>query len=1122
MVIIYFMKTCLSQLCILSGSALFWLLSLYPVTAQIVPDRTLTNNSIVTPNGNRSIITGGTQAGKNLFHSFRDFSVPNSSEAFFNNLSDIQNIITRVTGGSISTINGSIRANSANLFFINPHGIIFGPNASLNIGGSFVASTASSIRFADGTEFSAINPQVTPLLTVSVPIGLQFGSNPGDIVNQSQASLNGAVNSNIPPGPAGLQVPSGKTLALVGGNVSLDNGNLTAAGGRIELGSVETGLVNLTQTPQGYALGYTGIQNFRDIQLSSAATVDASGAGGGAIQLTGRNINLTSAQIFSTTRGALPGGNLTINAAESVYLRNTGLSTLTSGAGSAGDLTLTTKSLRIEGGAAILSGTLNTGRGGNLTVDAAESINLSGSNSRLSTLTSGTGSAGNLKLTTRSLGVEGGAVIFSQTSGTGTAGNVTVDAAESVNLSGNNTQLYTVTSGTGSAGNLKLTTRSLGVEGGAAISSPTLGTGRGGNLTVDAAESVNLSGNNTQLSTATRGAGSAGNLKLTTRSLGVEGGAAISSQTSNTAAGTGGDVTVEAAESVNLSGNSTQLSTVTSGTGSAGNLTLTTRNLTVASGALIATPSNGQGRAGYLLVKATDAVELSGTRANGLPGGLSAQVTARGNGGNLTVETGQLTIQDGAAIDASTFGAAQAGNVFVIARDIKLAGFTTRNGVVQPSGIFAQVASSDQPIENAGSAGKLNIETQRLTVLNGAQISAAARYGGSGGDLTINASDSIRLSGTSPIVTLDGGRSGIFVSAQREATGNVGNLNITSRHLSVENGAIISANNLGTGSGGTLTVKAAESVDVIGKVNINSTSVPSSLSAVSRASGEAGDLNITTPRLNLQNGAEVSVSGLGSVPAGNLIVTANDIRLNQGSLTAISNAGGGANIKLENVNLLLLQDQSVISTQAFNTANGGNINIGARNGFVVAVPGQNSDIIANARGGPGGNISITASDIFGIEERSSNPPNTTNDIDASSQFNQQGTVTINRPEIDRVRGLVEMPQVFFKNIPPPIASNCVAFDNGDNSFIVTGRGGLPPSPDDFLSSDVVWSDTRLPGTTVLHSSKTPTAKSHSKPEVMAIIPATGWVLNDKGEVILISAASNATSLGFTPASCPRR
>ncbi len=166
-------------------SGLFTSGMLLPATAQVTSDGT--TNTIVNQSGNNFTILNGINQGNNLFHSFSNFSVPTGGSATFDltNTPNITTIFSRVTGGNISNIDGLIRTlnsnNPVSLFLMNPNGIMFGQNASLNIGGSFVGTTANSIKFADGTEFSAVNASSPPLLTISVPIGLQMGINAGDI-----------------------------------------------------------------------------------------------------------------------------------------------------------------------------------------------------------------------------------------------------------------------------------------------------------------------------------------------------------------------------------------------------------------------------------------------------------------------------------------------------------------------------------------------------------------------------------------------------------------------------------------------------------------------------------------------------------------------------------------------------------------------------------------------------------------------------------------------------------------------------------------------------------------------------------------------------------------------------
>ncbi len=655
-----------------------WLLP-QAARAQIIPDATLPANTAVTVDGSTLRIEGGTAAGSNLFHSFQEFSLPTGSTAYFNNSPTIQNILTRVTGGNLSNIDGLIRANgSANLFFINPSGLVFGPNARLNIGGSFIGSTANSIQLSDGSFFSATHPETSPLLTVNVPIGLQFGSNPGAIRVTGTGHALTTTTSRLSPllknsSDIGLSVSSGNTLALIGGDVSLDGGVLNAPEGRIELGSVGEGFASLNFIPEGLRIDYTGAVSFRDIRLAQLSLVDASGAGGGSISVQARNVSASGGSLISIqNQGTNPSGNLTVNASEEVRLTDNTpdakipsfLNSETIASGNAGDISVATKRLVVENGAAIATQSFSAGQGGNINVSASETVDLNGFSAANLSLSSfifavayNSGQAGNITVNTGRLTARNGGGVISSTFGIGAGGNVSIQASESIELTGVVPGIFTpslLSASTliaGNAGSLNISTGKLIVRDGGRVDASTVGAGSAGSVTINAAESVEISGT-VPGSISPSLIVSSGNLldKILQETFGLP---AVPSGDSK-------DVTINTPVLRVTDG--AQITVRNDGTGNAGAIAINAGSIFLDSkGSISASTTSGEG--GNINLRVRDSLLLR----NG--SFISAEAGGSGNGGNLTVQAATIAALENSDITANA-ARGRGGNIAIATRGL--------------------------------------------------------------------------------------------------------------------------------------------------------------------------------------------------------------------------------------------------------------------------------------------------------------------------------------------------------------------------------------------------------------------------------------------------------------------
>jgi len=514
---------------LLEASTFCYLLTSNPSVANIVPDATLRVNSFVTPQEKTSLIEGGTRAGSNLFHSFTEFSVPTDNTAYFNNALDVQNIFSRVTGGSVSNIDGILKGNgAANLFLINPSGIILGSNASLDVGGSFVATTANAVSFGNQGVFSATTPNNPAILTINPSAFLFNQITAQPISNQ-----------------ATLQVTPGRTLLLLGGNVSIDGGRLLAPGGRIELaGLAASGTVGVNTDNNNFRLTLPDGVGKADVLLTNLAEVNVRADGGGSIAINAQNVNLLGesklrAGIASGRNATyIQTGDININATGSVNLTENSFisnAVVSGGVGNGGSVNITTGSLSVTNGAQLSATTSGQGNAGSLNINAPDSVSFDRGSAFSYVNPLAVGNGGNINITTGTLYVANGAQLITSTSGKGNAGDINIHAFNNVFFNGVSNDEFPSAAfsavqpqGLGDGGNINITTEALSVANGAQLIASTFGQGNAGDININASNTIFFYGginnglSSYAFSNVGNGAvGNGGNINITTGALSI-------------------------------------------------------------------------------------------------------------------------------------------------------------------------------------------------------------------------------------------------------------------------------------------------------------------------------------------------------------------------------------------------------------------------------------------------------------------------------------------------------------------------------------------------------------------------------------------------------------------------
>ena len=816
---------------------LLWLPTLPTLShAQVTPTAGAGGlGTAVTQVGNTYEITGGTRPsnGPNLFHSFGNFSIPTNNIANFLNetAQPTTNILSRVTGGNPSNIFGTIQTTgfgSSNLFLMNPAGIVFGPNASLNVGGSVNFTTADYLRFADGTHFNAI-PGPADASISSAPIAAFgfLGSNPAAITVQGGQ----------------LSVAPGQNLSLVGGDITVQGAavpeegapppvQLSAPGGKIALASVTSpgeilaGTLEQTPNVNGDSFGALGT-----IQIIEKAALDASGDGGGTVLIRGGRFLIDDSRISANVTG--PGS--IINGVESI--------------GGGVDIKVSQDAV-LQNGALIDTTVVGNATpvvqygGVHLKADKIEVRGILDFEAEIFVPTtirssvapgSSAGRSGNIKLEANSILVQDFGQVETKTSGAGDAGDIVLRANENIDMI-----FGDVSSGsqdaTGNAGNIELTSTNgnISTDSTTVLSQALFTRGNSGSITVTAPHGDILL-TSSEINNLTFNSEALGGMQFAANNLTLVN-SLISGLNFDPLAP--GNITVALPGNLSLSGNSA-IETVARGPARAADLTITAQNVSVSGSSFLSTESKSSGSGGQLNIL-TDSLMLT-------TGGQIRSPSAIG----VDPDVGTPVIPSGAGGTINIQGlASPAGSILIDGAG---------------SGIFTEAVGT-------GPGGNTNISVQSLTIQNGGVISASTsgiEPSATGGNISISSIQS---------TTLNNGGS---ITASSTGPANAGNIAINAGSQFMSQNASVTTE-ASQASGGNIVVQATDSIRLV------NSQISTSVQGGPDTSG--GNITIDPTFMTLQNSQILAQAVQGQ--GGNINIVAGTFLADQTSLVSASSQFG--------------------------------------------------------------------------------------------------------------------------------------------------------------------------------------------------------------------------------------